>query len=373
MAFLSESEPTLSIDDSIDKYLPELLGTFSGRITLRQLATHTSGLPRLPCTDPKTSYCFHPREWRNPYSDYSEAALLDYLKQFNRKDVGPYQEDYSNTGFAVLGLVVTRIKSTKFDSLLSEIITGPLGMNQTRVLRPGLMVSNFLKPYDIDRAEVLHWEWAVFAPAGGIISSSRDMIKFLKANVNPPDSALGRAIQKSQKLGLGWDSAPGAAVVFKNGMTAGFKAMVLIDHRVNAGVYVLSNMGSSYGDSVAWSVLGDKIQDLVGLELSKDELARYKGEYKSDYGPEKGEGNGSDLLTVAGSGKFLILEFQDKKLRLNPKAFHEFNGFDGVHQNGYHKVSFQQDDSGRVYQTVLHLQVEKGKFVDLTFQRVSPY
>ena len=89
----------VALNDPIAKYLPSDVKT-PGRngqsITLEDLATHTSGLPRLPTN-------FAPKDPANPYADFSVPQLYEFLSTYTlSRDIGS-QYDYSNLGGGLLG------------------------------------------------------------------------------------------------------------------------------------------------------------------------------------------------------------------------------------------------------------------------------
>ena len=87
------------LDDPIAKYLPATVKVpeRGGRqISLVDLATHTSGLPRMPAN-------FRPKDPANPYADYTDEQLYSFLSSYDLiRDVG-LKFEYSNLGFGLLG------------------------------------------------------------------------------------------------------------------------------------------------------------------------------------------------------------------------------------------------------------------------------
>lgn len=98
----------------------------SGRtITLQDLSTHTSALPRLPTN-------FSPKDPSNPYADYSVDQLYQFLASVQlTRDIGS-QYEYSNVGGGLLGHVLSRRAGMDYEALVRSRITGPLGMTSTR-------------------------------------------------------------------------------------------------------------------------------------------------------------------------------------------------------------------------------------------------
>src|SRR5580704_13650102 len=117
----------VALSDPIAKYLPPQVKVpeRGGRtITLQDLSTHTSALPRLPAN-------FSPKDPSNPYADYSVEQLYQFLSGYTlTRDIGS-QYEYSNLGGGLLGHALARRAGVDYETLVRRRITGPLGMHDT--------------------------------------------------------------------------------------------------------------------------------------------------------------------------------------------------------------------------------------------------
>ena len=125
----------MALSDRVAKYLPEtvkLPDKDGKQITLVDLATHTSGLPRTPTN-------FAPQYWNNPYVDYSVQQLYEFLSSYElTRDPGS-QYEYSNLGAGLLGFVVARRAGMSYEELVRKRICDSLEMKSTTVtLTPAL-------------------------------------------------------------------------------------------------------------------------------------------------------------------------------------------------------------------------------------------
>jgi serine-type D-Ala-D-Ala carboxypeptidase/endopeptidase len=221
-----------ALNDIISKHLPK--GTISkssplAKITLLDLATHMSGLPRLPSDLSKG------RKVDNPYKHYSRDLLLKYLSNFDSEDLGEVGKYlYSNTGFALLGEILAIINETTYDRLLHTVILAPLNMSSTFV-----QVSSESIPKDLEERfsqghnkgkTTSHWSLNAFAGAGGIVSSAHDLLIFANAQW---DSQIPTKLQnalkfstkpRTDKMGLGWNITPRGLV--HGGGTGGFRSQL---------------------------------------------------------------------------------------------------------------------------------------------------
>lgn len=344
-------EGTVKIDGTVDQYLKQFAGTFVGGITLQELATMTSGLPRMPCEDPQTWYCFNSKDPFNPYADYTWPQLEAYLKQFAPEGYDPtkprpkYPNVYSNTGFALLGYLIEQVEhAASFEDLMKQRIAQPLRMVDTTVTLSAEQKARFATPYDVTESAIEHWDFLdVTAGAGGIRSTPADMMLYLRANLDPEqlldDSktrALGEAIVLSHAEGLGWDSAPGATVTFKNGQTGGFSAWIVFNKSLELGFIVLSNVG----DSPDTEVLGNlpfpapgapTFPDLIGVAVPAATLASYVGSYICATGI---------AFQITLPGRFLVYTQNGAHLAVRATSQTDFNLIDGMDAPGFYSLSF---------------------------------
>src|SRR6478736_5646867 len=129
----------LSLDDSVAKYVTELQrGGDIRRVTLGQLASHTSGLPRVP----------------QQYEHWHRGRYTwpDFVRFLNSWKAGPNHEPgqqylYSNAAMVLLRVVLERRFNTRFATLMHERITGPLGMTSTALPLPRDLLGRAVQGY----------------------------------------------------------------------------------------------------------------------------------------------------------------------------------------------------------------------------------
>lgn len=116
----------LSYDQSLRDYFPDF-PAYGQAMTIRQLLTHTSGLPEyedlMPAADPA-------REIEE--QQITDRQVLELLKQLKTGDFPPGEEwRYSNSGYVLLGLIIEKASGQPFDEFLHDRIFAPLGMEAT--------------------------------------------------------------------------------------------------------------------------------------------------------------------------------------------------------------------------------------------------
>lgn len=119
-ALLLEQDGRLAMNDPVSKYIPAFADGPLARITIHQLATHSSGLPRSPIFLPGLT----------AESDLiREAARFAGALKLNREPGTAYE--YSNAGYNILGGVIEAASGRKLQDLLRERVYEPLGMSET--------------------------------------------------------------------------------------------------------------------------------------------------------------------------------------------------------------------------------------------------
>jgi D-alanyl-D-alanine-carboxypeptidase/D-alanyl-D-alanine-endopeptidase len=246
----------VALDDPVGQYLPPgvTMPTRNDRsISLLHLATHTSGLPRLPSN-------LTPRDMANPYADYSIEKLYKFLSAYRlARDIGAEYE-YSNLGGGLLGHVLARRAGMDYEALVRSRISDPLCMTSTCIKLTLEMKDRFAIGHDNLMNPVPYWDLPTLAGAGALKSTANDMLTFLAANLGYIDSPLAPAMANMRKvckptgrpgveIALGWHilKSVGKEVVWHNGGTGGFRSFVGFDPQARVGVVALSNAFTTIG------------------------------------------------------------------------------------------------------------------------------
>ncbi|MFG2820505.1 serine hydrolase domain-containing protein [Kitasatospora sp. NPDC048365] len=230
-------------------------------ITLRDLATHTSGLPRLP-KGMLLGALLRPHA-PDPYAGCTADRLLDGLARTRLGAVPGRRFRYSNLGAGLLGLALARRAGGTYGDLVGRLVTGPLGLADTRLdsdpARTAQGHSARLQP-------VPHWHLADLAGAGGLRSTGADLARFLQEQLDPGRGQSAEAIALTRTVEhpvapvaavhLGWMSLRlhprqgGHRRYWHNGGTGGFTSYLGFDPEHGVGVLALANTARSV-DSAA--------------------------------------------------------------------------------------------------------------------------
>ena len=274
-------------------------------ITLGHLALHTAGLPRLPPSIAAR------RTEANPYAGYGENVLYGDLIRTELESTPGTQLAYSNFGGGLLGFVLARKLGGGFTKLVTDRVLRPLELNDTFVTVPDALKARRAVGTNDDLVAAAPWTFDALAGAGALISSARDQLRLLDAEL---DAAAGGALvlRHAMKLsqepalertgdneGLGW-MIDSLGRYWHNGSTGGFHAFVGFDPKTKHGVVVLASTATSLIDRLSdalYKVLEDAPSPPAKLAATAD-LAVFAGTY---------ELNGAKLQVLV-DGKRLYLE-----------------------------------------------------------------
>ncbi|WP_257668040.1 serine hydrolase domain-containing protein [Parapedobacter tibetensis] len=248
LAYLSETQQ-LNLDDTITKYLPDsVVGNVDlKRITLKQLANHTSGLPRLPTNINATA-----TDSLNPYKGYTKEHLYTYLKTYKAAIAPDSIYQYSNLGFGILGDILSSIYGKPFNEMIQEIICQPLGLKNTTE-HPDTDTQYVAKVYNKKGVETPLWTFNAITAHGSLKSTVPDLLTYAKAHFKMPETDLENALALTRQftyfnppdtdIGLAWHmTLIGGELVYRHvGETYGSSSFIAFSPDKKVAVVVLSN------------------------------------------------------------------------------------------------------------------------------------
>lgn len=261
----------LDWDQSIASHFKELPfdNESVGAITLRSLATHSSGLPRLPGN-------FSPGDNLDPYADYTRSDLEAFLSSFDPES--PSNEyAYSNLGFGLLGFIAAEAAQTDYPTAIGEYILAPLNMRRTLAEYPQQHVPNLAAGYS-NGAAMPAWTFDALAGAGAIVSSANDLMRFIRANFEADAAGVHAAIaatrqrQQGHEMALAWQlssDSDGNAVHWHNGGTGGYASFLAVNAAESKGWLILA-ASSDYAliTELGMSLLAQPQQPAEAIDLS---------------------------------------------------------------------------------------------------------
>jgi beta-lactamase class C len=261
----------LRLDDPVAKYVTELQrGGDVRRITLGQLASHTSGLPRVP----QQYETWHKGRYTWP----------DFVRFLNSWKAGPNHEPgqqylYSNAAMVLLRVALERRFSTRFSALMHQRLTGPLGMTSTALPLPRDLLGRAVQGYGPQGRPIgkpgMEGGTFQWPGSGQIYSSPRDMATFLAANLGelpdhrPIENAMALAHQPvftvgpRLKLGLAWQNVPSGnfTIIDKNGGLNNTSTYIGFAPQRKLGVVILVNRGQQHATGIGRQIIHALAQD----------------------------------------------------------------------------------------------------------------
>jgi CubicO group peptidase (beta-lactamase class C family) len=248
----------LDLDDPVERYLPEIRQVPEYRdstpITFRHLASHTSGLVREPLLRDAAA---------GPIEGWEHKILASIPHSRQRWEPGT-QYSYSNIGFGILGLAVSRAAGVPFTVLVDSLIFRPAGMETaTFVVTPDVAPHVALGyendedgTIDAEQPALEHRGRGYKVPNGGVYASVHDLARFIDlvsgvlADSVLSGEALGEILTiqtpegPTEGYGLGFSLRvfdDGSRVAGHSGSVAGYTANIQFDPDAQVGVILLRN------------------------------------------------------------------------------------------------------------------------------------
>jgi serine-type D-Ala-D-Ala carboxypeptidase/endopeptidase len=245
-----------SLDDRISTCLNFPVSNNCSFITLKQLATHSSGLPRLA-----NNFWPSALDKNNPYITYTDTKLKEYLSYAVPVHQAGLRYEYSNYGFGLLGYYLIQKHNKTFIDLVSERICLPFGMSNTYVNLPIDKMHRLATGHSFGKA-VKNWDFLdATAGQGALRSDLSDMMKFMWYELYPDSTYLKEDVELTQqihfwdrhsniKTGLGWHIGTffGEKYLEHTGGTGGYRSFIGICPKSQTGIIILSNSDNDVAD-----------------------------------------------------------------------------------------------------------------------------
>lgn len=248
----------LGLDEAVEAHLPEIRGVSgydaTAPITFRQLASHTSGLDREPEMEGADA---------GPLADW-EAKVLAAIPATRVVARPGSAYAYSNVGYGILGLAVSRAAGRPYMDLVRDLVLEPLGMTASGFL-PSPAVPTGYGNWDPE-AEVNtelpareHEGRGYKVPNGGLYTTAADLLRFARELTEHGSGAVLSAearrtmltvhspLRIGENYGLGLILTPGRVgdpthmLAWHDGAVAGYSAMVMVHPESGTGIAWLRN------------------------------------------------------------------------------------------------------------------------------------
>ncbi|PRX88931.1 serine hydrolase [Paraburkholderia sp. BL25I1N1] len=347
----------VSLDEPVQRLLPghPIVPERNGRtITLHDLATHTSALPRHPDNMVGNGS-------PDPFSGYTIDLLYAFLARYElTRDIGS-EFEYSNLGVGLLGYALACRAGTDYETVLRARILTPLQLASTAIALPDEIERRCIPGHDLDLRFAQRMDLGqVFGAAGALVSTVGDQLQFLEAVMGHRPSALDKAIGNTLDIrrqlgdqviplcwGTGVCSIDGEPEWFGHtGGTLGCRSFIGFDRRASRGVVVLANAAFDVGDIGLHLLKPEKplrqpVKIRNEIDVDPARLQSYAGRFwlRPDF-----------ILTMTvDNGQLFTQGTGQPRIALYPEAEHRFFAkmIDA-------QITFEMDDQGMAEKLTLH-------------------
>ena len=369
-------EGKLSLDDDIRKYVPEV-PAYEAPITIRHMLMHMSGLRDWGSVAAIGG-------WPRTTRVYTHDHVLDIISRQKALNFRPgAQYSYSNSGYNLSAIIVSRVSGMSFADFSRERIFSPLGMTKTswRDDFTRIVKGRAIAYADRRGSFAQDMPFEDVHGNGGLLTTVDDLLRWNEHFVKPVigDEEFVRLQQLpgafndgkpgTYALGLMIGEYKGVRQVSHSGSTAGYRAHLVRFPDQHLSVAVLCNVSSGaatqYANAVAELYLGSAVTATTpGANTRRDppgppatptpaQLAAYTGTYTSD--------EAETTFTVAVEGAELVLRRRPAtRIVLRPTVEDTFTA------GGLGTIRFHRRDG-----KVVELGVSQDRVFDLRFARVQ--
>jgi CubicO group peptidase (beta-lactamase class C family) len=345
----------VALDDPVSKYLPPsvTVPARNGRaITLADLTTHTSGLPRVPRNLDSTHL-------ENPYATYDAAKLYAFLAGYQlTRDPGA-QWEYSNVGAGLLGHALACHAGMSYEQLVKTRILDPLGMMSTTITLTADQRRRLATAYDETLHAVSFWDFDALAGAGALRSTADDLLTFAAAAAGLIDTPLKTAMDRMRALrrpgpapgmgqAMGWQvlKATASDVFLHDGGTRGFRSAIVVDPSHKRAAVAWANAPLDVTELAVHLVeprspLATLDPVRIVVRLDEERLASYVGVYQFTPSFSIHITREGDRIFEQATNQARFEIFADKTDEFSLRVVKA-------------QISFVRDSSGKVVALVLH-------------------
>jgi len=289
-------------------------------ITLKHLALHSSGLPRIPLSVLPNA--------PDPYAHYTEDTLYADLAHAQLESTPGTQIVYSSWGAGLLGFALGKKLVVGYERILFDRVLRPLGLHDTYITVPPAAAAHRIPGTNDELARVPYWTFDALAASGALISDAHDQLALIDAELDAsagshaPLRAAMHLTQEPQlqnpdiNEGIGWQiDAKGR--YWHNGGTGGFHTFLGFDPKTRRGLVILSATSLQTLDRLVdplYDILDAKPTPPPTFPTAAD-LAAYAGHYNFQ----------GSTIEIHADGKRLYVEGSGvPRIRLIPLTTQDF-------------------------------------------------
>ena len=340
---LLEKQGKLKYDDKISKYIPQL--DFYGDITIRNLLNHTGGLPD------------YMELFEEKWDQSKFATNQDIVNEFAKyKPTAAFQPgekfEYSNTGYALLALIIEKVSKKSFGDFLSASIFKPLKMTNTFVYRSRfqpqkvdnyafgyvqdslgnkVLTNSFGKDFYTYYLDGIVGDGTVNSTVGDLLKWDRALYSKTLVSEKDKDLIFSSPITKDGQngnYGFGWsvsDNMKYGKIANHSGGWAGYTTFIE-RHMANDKTIILLQNNSLPATNLPVKeirniIYNEPIVSDTQIELKTEDLDKYLGAYSAENFPLKitiSKKNAVLYAQATGQGEFPLNAYKDHTFKFEP-------------------------------------------------------
>lgn len=259
LLLMYEAEGEIDLDATVQKYVSDFPTKREGDITVRMLATHTSGIP-------------HPQAVRTPklFATHYATAMeaLEVFRDDALLSTPGTSASYSSSNYNLLAAIIEQIGGQRFTDIMEQTVFEPLGLdassfdNVTRVLSHRARRYSFYRAWDYAESDKLYtiptWDYSFNTGGGNITATASDVARFGAALVSP-----GLLKDEQFETIYNWfgDDA-GARFIYTSGANPGLQAGLAVYPEAQVSVSVLSNTWGIGSRSAEMTMLAQELAEM---------------------------------------------------------------------------------------------------------------
>jgi CubicO group peptidase (beta-lactamase class C family) len=292
---LLQERGQLNLDDPVSRFLPDYPSDPGHRITIRQLLTHTSGLP---------NYTDFPELILNRTIEIAPADIVASFKDLPLEFEPGTRFKYSNSGYILLGEIIEAVSGQSYEAFLHKELLKPLGMLNSGYGRREMGHPNRAEGYTIDSegrlvgAVPIHF--SILHSAGALYTTAEDMLKWdaglRDGRILSPASVAQMMSTQAASYGFGWwvEARYGRTHAFHDGFLDGFNCTSDRWTDDDLSVLVFSNEDDAPVQKISRGLAAIAFGrrpvipvEKTAIVLAPEELTAYEGVFRSDDGAER--------------------------------------------------------------------------------------
>jgi len=349
----------INLDDPVTKYLPyfKINDERYKTITIRQMVTHTSGMPDV------MDY-----EWDKPV--YDNGALERYVRNLTDKELIAAPGKifrYSNMAFEVLGNLISKVSGLSFEEYVQQNILTPLNMKNSTLLKKEANKKLLTTPHVMEKGDVVVSKVYPYnrmhAPSSTMISNVEDMSRWAMANLNYGELEGKRILQTptydilwtkgkgvAEPVGISWfiRDHNGLKTISHSGGDTGYGSYIMLVPEKSLGIVMAAN----YDQAPINNIVNAALEIALGedytppkmkkaISIDSDILDKYVGKYQVEPNVFVDITRRENRLFAQATGQPQVELFAETETKFFLKVADV-------------EISFEKNENGKVFQLIVH-------------------